>query len=122
MCTMDVEEIEVCSCVRGYHVYQALWIPLIGEELVCVREPRNAADRYDVAVKKCGQTIGHLPRKISKLCCLLLRRGGTISAKIASNRRYSADLPQGGMEITCILTFKGKAKLIKNIRKYIKQN
>ena len=38
---MDVEEIEVCSCVRGYHVYQELWIPVIGEELVCVREQRN---------------------------------------------------------------------------------
>ena len=33
-------------CVRRYHVYQALWIPVIGEELVCVREPRIAADRY----------------------------------------------------------------------------
>ena len=47
---MDVEEIEVCSCVRGYHVYQALWIPVISEELVCVRELRNAANRYAVAV------------------------------------------------------------------------
>ena len=27
-------EIEVCSCVRGYHVYQVLWIPVIGEELL----------------------------------------------------------------------------------------
>ena len=48
MCIMYVEEIEVCSCVRGYHVYYALWIPVIGEELVCVREPHNTADRYAV--------------------------------------------------------------------------
>jgi hypothetical protein len=47
---MYVEEIEVCLCVRGYHVYQALWIPVIGEELVCVRELRKAAERYAVAV------------------------------------------------------------------------
>ena len=35
--------------VGGYHVYKAA---AIGEELVCTREPTNAANRYAVAVKK----------------------------------------------------------------------
>lgn len=39
-------------CVRGYHVYQAVWDAAVGEVLVCKREPTNAVDRYAVAVVK----------------------------------------------------------------------
>ena len=48
-------------CVRGYHVYNDVWEAAAGETLVCVREPRNAYDRYAVAVEKDGRIIGHLP-------------------------------------------------------------
>ena len=44
-----------------------IWKVAVGEILACKREPRNAADRYAVAVKKDGVTIGHLPRKVSGL-------------------------------------------------------
>ena len=42
---------EVDSCVRGYHVYQYTWTPLVGEELHCERE-ENIHDHYAVVVKK----------------------------------------------------------------------
>ena len=32
------------SCVRGYHVYKDLWIPVTNEELACRREPGNVHD------------------------------------------------------------------------------
>ena len=51
----------------------------MGEELECDREPENSCDRYTVAVKRSGVVIGHLPRKISRVCSLFLRRGGVIS-------------------------------------------
>ena len=38
-----------------------------------------------------------------------LRRGGTISCEITGRRKYSHDLPQGGLEVPCVLTFKGDA-------------
>ena len=101
-------------CVRGYHVYQAIWAAAIGEELLCEREPTNAFDRYAVAVVRSSTIIGHLPRRISKICSLLLRRGGSIY--VSGSRRYSADLPQGGLEIPCNLTFKAKVKEIKKVR------
>ena len=31
----QMETIEVESAVRGYHVYQSIWTPTIGETLVC---------------------------------------------------------------------------------------
>ncbi len=38
------------SMVRGYHVYQGVWDPTIGEELPCRKEHGNTQDPYAVAV------------------------------------------------------------------------
>ena len=72
-----------------------------------------------MAVVKDGVIIGHLPRKISKICSLFLR-GGTISCIVSGGRRYSADLPQGGLEIPCKLLFKGKAKKMEKLKRCLK--
>ena len=29
---------EIPLCVRGYHVYEAIWMPVIGENLECERQ------------------------------------------------------------------------------------
>ena len=34
-------------CGHGYHVYD-IWEAAVGETLICIREPRNAHDRYAV--------------------------------------------------------------------------
>ena len=110
------EEFVIDSMVRGYHVYQDVWTPAVGERLQCVREEDNAEDRYAVAVTRDGVTVGHLPRRISTLCLLFIRRGGVIRCSVTGHRRYSRDLVQGGMEIPCQLTFVGMGKEIKKIR------
>ena len=92
--------------VRGYHVYQEVWEVCIGEILPCIREVGNRHDPYAIAVKKDDIVVGHLPRKISCICSIFIRRGGEICCTVTNSRRYSADLAQGGMEIPCTLTFK----------------
>ena len=47
-------------------------------------------------------TVGHVPRKISKVSPVFIRCGGMIQGR---HRRYLADLVQGGLEIPCILTY-----------------
>ena len=112
-------ELERSCCVRGYHVYQAIWHAALGETLACMREPTNASDRYAVAVLRAG-TIGHLPKKVSKVCSIFLRRGGSMYCVVTGGRRCSADLSQRGLEIPCTLHFEGKAKDIKRVKKYFK--
>ena len=80
-------------------MYKEVWEAAIGEVLECHREPTNATDRYAVAVTKAATIIGHLPRKLSKVCSLFLRRGGSIRSTVTGRRRYSSDLLQGGLEI-----------------------
>ena len=113
-------EKELACCVRGYHVYKDIWAAAIGEELECSREPTNMADRYAVAVRNEETIIGHLPRKISKVCSLFLRRGGSIRCTVTGSRRHSSDLPQGGLEIPCSLLFTADMKEIIKLNKVLK--
>ena len=105
------------SCVHGYHVYDEIWTAVLGEVLITERELHNVADRYAVTVKKhSGETVGHLPKKISMLCSMFIDKGGDITCVVTGNRRYSSDLIQGGLEIPCSLVFRGKEKLISTVK------
>lgn len=115
-----METLEKDLCIRGYHVYQQIWSAAVGEVLSCCREPTNLRDRYAVAVEKDDIIIGHLPRKVSRVCSIFMRRGGSIVCVVSGGRRYSGDLPQGGLEIPCRLVFTAKAKEIKKLKRLFK--
>ena len=106
----------MACCVRGYHVYKTIWAAAVGEVLICRREPTNSTDRYAVAVLKEETIIGHLLRKMSKVCFLFLRKGGSIRCKVTGSRHYSSNLPQGGLEIPCSLLFTANVKEITKLR------
>ena len=106
------------SCVRGYHIYKNVWIPVVGETVNCEREDRNPQDPYAVGLKKDGTTVGHVPRTISCICTLLLRRGGVIEATV-TGPQYSQDLPQGGLELPCTYRFTGEETLAKKARQLL---
>ena len=103
------------SMIRGYHEYQLIWgVPGVGEGLNCYRELGNSHDPYAVAVKKWigGEirVVGHLPQIISAICSLFIRRGGSILCTVYGSRRYSSDLPQGGLEIPAKVTLTATTK------------
>ena len=58
-----------------------------------------------IAVVREGTVVGHVPRRISRVCSLFIRRGGVIRCCVTDRRRYSSDLPQEGLEIPCLLSF-----------------
>ena len=98
------------SSSKGHHEYQSNWPnPTVDDELICEREVGNPRDTHAVAIKKdisgTLTTVGHVPRKISKVSSVFIRHGGTIQGRVNGHRRYSADLVQGGLEIPCILTY-----------------
>ena len=108
-------------CIRGYHIYSHIWTAVVGEELNCQRETTSPSDRYAVAVVRSGQVIGHLPLKVSRACSLFIRRGGSITCVVTGSRRYSSDLPQGGLEIPCKVKFTAsKTEELKKLRQTLK--
>ena len=104
-------EENIDCCIRGFHFYQEIWNPVIGEHLSCEREPRNAVDRYAVAtVRGDGAVVSHLPKKISTMISFFIRRGGQLTCTVTGKRCHTSDLIQGGLEIPCKLSLKCKEK------------
>ena len=77
----------------------------------------NDKDPYAVAVLRGDMIVGHVPRRISAACSIFLRIGGTIQCVVTAARRFSADLPQGGLEVPCTLRFIGEAKDVRKLKK-----
>ena len=48
--TADLSAYLMESVVHGHYVFKQVWSPVFGEVLTVDREPRNAEDRYAVAV------------------------------------------------------------------------
>ena len=68
-------------------VYQAAWSPYIGEELPVQREVNNIHDDFAVAVLKNGNTVGHLPREISRVYWYFLHKSGSRMTCIVNGDR-----------------------------------
>ena len=104
--------VEIESCVRGHHVYKAMWKPTLNEELNCYmymyKEEDNPHDPYAVAVTKgdSKMVVGHGPRKISAACYLCLaRKENSLAYKVTGERAFSKHLRQGGLQMPCVLAF-----------------
>ncbi len=93
---------------------------LLGKSCHVERSMAKTQDPYAVAVLDGVNVISHVPNKISSICSIFLQLGGNIICQVTSTRRYSADLPQGGLEIPCILIFEGVAKDIAKLDKLVK--
>ena len=110
---------QLSSMVRGYHEYRYIWDAAVGETLQCHCEVGNVHDPYAVSVKKGSTIVGHIPKKFSCFCSLLLRWGGNICCEVTGLRCYSSDLPQGGLEIPCNLVFEGDLKEVEKVKKLV---
>ena len=86
----------------GYHVFQYVWKPSIGEKPVAKQEFNNPIDKLAVKVVKGNETVGHLPREFFGIVWYFLARSGEISVEVISRRRHCEQLCRG-MEIPCQL-------------------
>ena len=86
-------------------MYKEIWNAELDEELTCEREVGNRNNTFAVAMQKDSVTVGHVPQVIFPICSIFLRRSGNINCRVTGNRQYSSDLPQGRLELPCILTF-----------------
>ena len=85
-----MERFSIDYCVREYHIYNDIWEASVGEELSCQLENGNRSDPFAVAIIKSVMIVGHVPRKISAVCSLFLRRS---KRQEGGNIRRSAGRP-----------------------------
>jgi len=80
-------------------------------------------DPFAVAVRKADNVVGHIPRLFSAACYVFLGRPGSrILCTVTEHRKYSRDLPQGGMEIPCQYTFHGGKSMITKLKVLLSEN
>ena len=108
------------SYIRGYHEYKSIWDASVGEVLHCSGEIiDNPHDDQAVSIIHRGVTVGHVPRYVSRGFSLFLQLGGNITATVISTRRYSRDLPLGGLKIPCQYMLEGPTNEVKKIRIFL---
>ena len=87
----------------------------MGKVLHCSGEIDNPHNDQAVSVIRRGVTVGRVPRYAPRGFSLFLRLGGSITATVISTRKYSRDLPLGGLEIPCQYTLEEATNENKNI-------
>ena len=88
--------VEMMSCIRGYHECQREWEPIHGDTLECKCETSNHKTRYAVTMLKDIKTVGHSPKKISKICSLFFKGEEALSSLLLGNTRFTSRL-----KLTC---------------------
>ena len=96
------------AVICGYHACKEIWRnPEDEKKLICECEVGNLHNPLAVGIKKLingsNPIVGRVPRCISPLCLVFIRRGGSITCVVNGPRQYSSDLPQGGLELLCKL-------------------
>lgn len=101
---MSTAKKEFNAAIRGYHYYRKYWNPKPGEILICIHEMDNPFDAF--AIRTCnreGNTVGHLPRELSRVTKFLMERGAAITAILLETHYRRSPLVQGGLEIPCLV-------------------
>ena len=113
-------EFSAACCITGYLIYNwTQWTAEIGSILTSESEKRPGAlveDKYAIAIISNNQTVGHVPKFLSKLTFCFLKHGATLTVKVTGERRYSFDLPQGGMDIPAFIYKSEKKELIQQMK------
>ena len=115
----NLSEFSFTAAVRGFHIYRRVWLPHIRQRLSAEREHGNVEDRFAIAVREDGGTradevrplVGHLPREFSKVLWYFLLHGGVVECEV-TGRRQRSPLEQGGLEVPCSITLRGKKKVV----------
>ena len=103
------------AAVRGFHYYRRFWRPKENEKLDCFYEPGNVFDQFAIkTVDERGETVGHLPKEISRVTKYFLDRGISMHCKLTSRHYRRSPLVQGGLEIKCEVVINSRATVLQS--------
>ena len=121
---------------RGWHFYgKTQWkSPKKGQRLYAEKENDKIAlmhDPYAVAWKMISQgklipeTVGHVPKELSRATSFFLMRGGKISGSFFEEKYRPSPIPKGGLEIMLEVELKiegSKRKILERYQNIIENN
>ena len=113
------------AAIRGFHVYRREWSPHLEQRLRAVKEHGNTNHRFAIAVTRAekdvdDRIVGHLPRELSKVLWYFFLHGGDLEC-VVTGRRQRSPLEQGGLEIPCRVTLRGKKKIVARAKELLEK-
>ena len=75
----------------------------------------NIHDDFAVAVLKNSNTVGHVPREISRVCWYFLHKSGSEITCIVNGDRRRSEVDGKGLVVPCVYIFKGKQKHLERL-------
>ena len=114
----DTSCVEIELFIRGYHAYQDVWEPSVGEVLLLQREPTNFKDSQAVAIMKSTLIVGHVPASLSALFSHFLSR----TCNKATVEITGSKVNRGagyGLEIPCKYRLYGPKAYLERLEKII---
>ena len=130
----SVFETKIAS--RGWHFYgKTTWkTPKKGQKLYAENEKDKIAlmhDPYAVAwkinskQKIIAETVGHIPKELSRAACFFLKRGGKITGVVCEEKYRPSPIPKGGLEIMLDVELKiedAKRRILERFQNIIESN
>ena len=114
----DLEVLEICSYVRGYHAYMDIWTPIEGQTLLVRREPTNSEDNNAVGVFLEDVIVGYVPRNLAPRFSQFLRRdvnkafAEVTGEKVNRGRGY-------GLEVPCVYRLHGPKVYLEKMKQLV---
>ena len=101
--------------MRFTHYYRRFWRPKENEKLDCFYEPGNVFDQFAIkTVDEREETVGHLPKEMSRVTKYFLDRRISLHCKLTSRHYRHSPLVQGGLEIECEVVINSRATLLQS--------
>ena len=113
--TVDASSYEWSSYSRGYHDYQAVWTPSLGEMLQLKVELTNPYDDFAVSIVKEGVVVGHVPLYVSRVVRFFLKRVGSVGFCEVTGSRVNRGVGLG-LEVPCIYKFYGRQSYLDRLQ------
>ena len=114
----DLEVLEICSYVRGYHAYMNIWTPIQGQTLLVRREATNSKDNNAVAVFLDDVIVGHVPHNLAPRFSRFLRRDvNTAFAEVTGGK-----VNRGGgygLEMPCVYRLYGPKVYVEKMKELV---
>ena len=114
----DLEVLEICSYVRGYHAYMDIWTPIEGQTLLVRREPTNSEDNNAVGVFLEDVIVGHVPRNLAPRFSQFLRRD--VNKAFAEVTGEKVNRGGGyGLEVPCVYRLHGPKVYLEKMKQLV---
>ena len=110
---------EVPSFIRGYHAYQDLWNPSVGQVLRLRKEPDNSHDSQAVdVVKSCNTVVGHVPYNLAPLFSHFLAREFNKGSVYVTGEKTNRGAGYG-LEVPCIYRLYGPKAFVDRLKQKV---